>query len=155
MDDVTRWRNGQDTDAEALHVAAEEVQQLRKELAELTEVRAILRQDVDDLHEQSTERLHRAEQAEAERDELRDTLDATMRNFEDYVEQLRDAEAERDALKAAANHTLELLDELEGGSGIAADLGLLTSPDLAVVRHVTGAIRVALDTPTPTEEADR
>lgn len=51
--------------------------------------------------EHATRQAIELERLRAERDELSQTLDATMRNFEDYVEEHRLIEQERDALRAA------------------------------------------------------
>lgn len=47
--------------------------------------------------------------------------------------------------KAASEQARRRLDELDGGTSIAADLGLLDPPDLTVIRHVISAVRAALD----------
>ena len=52
-------------------------------------------------------------EAKAERDELDDTLDATMRNFEDYVEDHRPVAQERDALRTAGKVVIEQRDKAE------------------------------------------
>lgn len=56
-----------------------------------------------------------------------------------------------DTAEAAIERARAQMEELDGGTGIAVDLGLLDPPDLTVARHVTGKIRAALDTPSITE----
>lgn len=81
--------------------------------------------------------LSEVERLRAERDELADTLDATMLRFEEYVEDNRSVEQERNALRVAGKAVIEQRDEALADRDRARDAAVALEQENA---HLTGRL---------------